>query len=348
MKRSALRARWVRWKEQGLTVVDRAEAFAVRHPVPLGRYNLALVAARGWRRVIDVRVTGLAAEMTYYAIVSILPLLTALGATLGFLERVVGAEQVARLETTVVDSLAGVFEEQVTDEILAPLVEGLLREERSGVAFGSLAIALWLASRMFRAAIRALDDAYRVPERRGLGSQLLLGLGLSLGAILTLTVLLSMVVVGPLLGGGQQIAVWLGQGETFEALWSAARWPVIALVCIGSLALLYRYGPNVANTWRDCLPGAVVGTVTLVGVAFALQAYLGVAAPAVPELGRPGEAVAIAAQTLGAALAVILWLWLSSIMVLTGGVVNAELAHVRSEGAPIQPADGHPEPSDPA
>src|SRR5690606_28147660 len=48
-----------------------------------------LVTVRAWRRAIDVRVTGLAAEMTYYGLISLVPLLTALGASLGFLERLV-------------------------------------------------------------------------------------------------------------------------------------------------------------------------------------------------------------------------------------------------------------------
>lgn len=310
---------------------DRAEAFASQHPLTLGRYNLALVTMRGWRRVVDVRVTGLAAEMTYYAIISLLPLLTALGATLGFLERILGEEQVTRLEVALVDTFAGVFEAQLIEDVLAPLVAGVLREERSGLAIGSLAITLWLASRMFRAAIRALDDAYRVPERRSLAAQWTLGLGLSLGALLTLTLLLSTVVVGPLLGGGRQVAEWLGQDRTFETLWTLVQWPAVGLVGVGFLVVLYRYGPNVVNTWRDGLPGAVLGMIALVGVAVALRTYLGIAGPAAPELGRPGEAVSVAAQTLGAALAAILWLWLSSIVVLAGGVINAELQRMRAE-----------------
>lgn len=331
--------RWLAWRTGETTVFDRAEAFAVRHPLHLGRYNLALALMRGWRRVVDVRVTGLAAEMTYYAIISLLPLLTALGAMLGFLERLLGEEQVTRLELALVDVFTGVFEARLIEDVLAPLVAGVLREERSGLALGSLAVTLWLASRMFRAAIRALDDAYRVPERRSLAAQWTLGLGLSLGALLTLTLVLSTVVVGPLLGGGRQVAQWLGQDRTFEALWTLVQWPAVALVGVGFLVVLYRYGPNVVNTWRDGLPGAVLGMLALVGVAAALRAYLGVAGPAAPELGRPGEAVSVAAQTLGAALAAILWLWLSSIVVLAGGVINAELQRLRAESEPDAAVD---------
>ncbi|MCL3862470.1 YihY/virulence factor BrkB family protein [Actinotalea sp. K2] len=313
---------------------DRLEALAERHPWTVGRYNLPLVTVRGWRRVIDVRVTGLAAEMTYYAMISLIPLVTALGAALGYLERLVGAEQVQDIESTLVNALAEIFDQQVTADVLAPLVEGLLREERGGVAVSSLAVALWLASRMFRAAIRALDDAYTVPERRGLVSQWALGLGLALGAVLTSVVLLTLVVVGPLLGGGRVLAERLGQSQTFETVWGVARWPAVGLVCVAFLVVLYRYGPNVSNTWRDCLPGALLSTVSLVAVSVGFRAYLDAAGPTAPQVGQAGEAVTVAAQTIGVILAGVLWAWLSSIVVLTGGVVNAELQRERARTAP--------------
>src|SRR5699024_7360628 len=185
---------------------ERLESWAERHHLGPAGTNLLAVLVRSWRRSTQVRVTGLAAEMTYYGLISLVPLLTALGASLGFLERIVGTQDVARIEETVVDALSTVFAEQVAADVLAPLVEGLLREERTGVAVGSVLVALWLASRLFRAAIRALDDAYQVPERRGLVGQYALGIALALGAVVTLLVLLAMVVVGPLLGDGREIA----------------------------------------------------------------------------------------------------------------------------------------------
>lgn len=302
-----------------------------------------LVAVRAWRRAIDVRVTGLAAEMTYYGLISLVPLLTALGASLGFLERLVGARAVSRIEDTLVDAASSVFAEQVAADLLAPLVAGLLREERAGVALGSVLVALWLASRMFRAAIRALDDAYRVPERRTLLGQYVLGIALALGAVVTLLVLLAMVVVGPLLGDARDLAERFGLGEAFQVTWAVLRWPALAAVTTTYLTLLYRFGPNVRTTWRRCLPGGVVGTVGLVVVAVGFSAYLDLAGPSAPGAADARDAaVTVAAQTIGLVLAGVVWLWLSSIVTLTGGVLNAELERAR-EGA-AAPRRGDPSP----
>lgn len=312
---------------------DRLEQLAAAHPVRVGRYDLAVLAVRGVRRAIEVRVTGLAAEMTYYALISLLPLTTALGAALGFMERLLGADRVARIESAIVRGLGTVFEEQLTDDVLAPLVGSLLREERTGVALGSVAVAVWLASRMFRAAIRALDDAYRVPERRGLLALWGMGLGMSLGAVVTVAVVLAMIVVGPLLGGGRRLAEWLGQGQAWDVTWAVLRWPVVAVVSVAFLGLLYHFGPNVRTTWRQCLPGAVVGTLGLVVVAIGFRSYLAWAGSGAPDVGAAGQAVRVAAQVIGMVLASVLWVWLSSIVVLTGGVVNAELQRMRGERA---------------
>lgn len=317
---------------RGVERLDRFEELAAGR-WHQGTVDLGLLTVRVGRRIAQVRVTGLAAEMTYYALISLLPLLTATGAALGFLERFLGSDRVERIEDGLVDGLAEVFDAQVTADVLAPMVQGLLEQERTGVAIGSVLVALWLASRMFRAAIRALDDAYTVPERRSLVAQVGLGLLLAAGAVVTFVVLLAMVVVGPLLGGGQSLADSWGGGEVYTATWGVGRWLLVAGVSVGFLSVLYRYGPNLDHSWRSCLPGAVVGTVGLVLVAWAFAVYLDLAGPAAPDVGQAGAAVTAAAQMVGAVLAGVLWLWLTSIVTLSGGVVNAELARLRDERA---------------
>lgn len=295
---------------------------------PERRINLVSLTFRCIRRVQETRVTGLAAEMTYYGLISLVPLGLALGSSLGFLERILGTEQVAQIEQSLIDAVAMVFASDVTDEVLVPLIEGLLAQERAGVAIGSVLAALWLASRMFRAAIRALDDAYSVQERRSFLSLQILGVVLAFGAVITLLVLVAMVVVGPLLGGGQQIAEQLGLGRFFEVAWSVLRWPAVAAVVALYLTMLYRYGPNVDTVWTRCLPGAVLGTILLVGISLGFGQYLAYTGTSVLDGSSVQDsAVQAAAQTVGLVLAGVLWMWLSSIALLTGGVLNAELDH---------------------
>jgi membrane protein len=310
---------------------DRAEKWARRHPSTVGEVRVSLLAVRVVRRFLEVRVMGLAAEMTYYAILSVFPLIAALGASLGFLERLVGSEAVEEAESAIIASLNTVFSAEVTNEVIAPMVEGLLRQERTGFAVGGFLVSLFLASRVFRSAIETLDQAYRVEEGRGTASLWGLGFLFALGAILTATVMLSMVVVGPLLGGGRTIAGWFGLGAAFEIAWALARWPAVVVIAVGFLSLLYRTGPNVRTTWRQSVPGAAFGVVCLILVAVGFRFYLQATGLESPEILGAEEAVVVGAQVIGVGLAALLWLWLSTMVILTGGVLNAELSRMRLE-----------------
>jgi membrane protein len=317
----------------GMSAGDRLDQWVERYPLRVGGTSLSRLAVSFVGRFLEVRVMGLAAEMTYYALLSIFPLVGALGASLGFLERLVGAEQAGQVEVAVIRGLDVVFSPDMTADVVAPLVQGLLREERAGFALGSLLLSLFFASRYFRGVIAALDVAYSVPERRGTVSLWSLGLGYSLIAVITAMAVLSMVVIGPLLGGGRVIAGWFGLGAVFEAGWNVLRWPVVFAVATAFLALIYRFGPNVRNTWRESVPGALVGMLALLLVAVGFRAYIEATGLQSPTIEDADAAVALALHLVGALMAGLLWLWLSSMVILGGGVLNAELSRMQ-EGLP--------------
>lgn len=304
-----------------------------RHPVRIGRTSLTLLVVRVVRRFLDVRVVGLAAEMTYYALLSVFPLLGALGASLGFLERLAGADAARAAEFTILRGVDAVFSADVTADVIAPLIAGLLREERGGFALTSFLVTLFFASRVFRSAIESLDSTYSVEERRSMPWVWGLGLVFALAAVLTGTVMVAMVVIGPLLGGGVAIARLLRLGPVYEVVLEVIRMPAVFLVATAFLALLYRFGPNVRNTWRETLPGAVFGMVGLVAVAVGFRSYIQLTGLQSPEIADADDAVLVALQLIGALMAALFWFWLSSMVVLTGGVVNAEVSRMR-DGLP--------------
>jgi len=319
-------------------LLARLERWAQHHPLQLGGLRLALLAVRVTNRFFDVRVTGLAAEMTYYTILSVFPLIAALGASLGFLERLVGEPSVRQFESAVLTSLDAIFTSRVTSGVIAPMVQGLLQQERAGFAIGGYVVSLFLASRIFRGAIHTLDVTYQVEEQRGTVALWALGFVFAVGAMVTALAVLSMIVVGPLLGSGRQIAEWLGLGAAFEMAWLVARGPVVLAVATGFLSLLYYAGPSARQSWRHSLPGAVFGMVCLVLVAIGFRTYLGLVGAEGPAIHDADEAVVVGAQVFGAVFAALLWIWLSAMVVLVGGVVNAEIARMRRE--PLEQASG--------
>jgi len=305
--------------------VSPIDRWVARHPLRLGRISYSRLSVNIVKRFMDVRVMGLSAEMTYYALLSLFPLIGALGASLGFLERIAGSEAALGAELAVLRAVDAVFSPEVTADVIAPLVVGLLREERGGFALTSFLLSLFFASRIFRSAIESLDATYGVEDRRSMAWVWGLGLVFSLCAVVTATVMVAMVVVGPLLGGGRVLAVWFGPDPLWEFLWNLLRWPSVFLVATAFLSLLYRTGPNVKNSWRETLPGALFGMGGLIAVSLGFRLYIQVTGLQSPSIRDADEAVAIALQLIGALMAALFWLWLSNMVVLTGGVVNAEV-----------------------
>ncbi|MBA2529404.1 MAG: YihY/virulence factor BrkB family protein [Euzebyales bacterium] len=303
-----------------------ALAWAEGRDARIGRHNPWSVAVRVTREMVADRVSGLAAEMAFWSLLSLVPLTVSLGAALGYAELVVGRDQVVRAQGAVIRGLAIIFSPRLTSEVIAPFVRELLSQQRGGLAAGGLAVSLYLASRVFTATMRALDLAYRVPERRGVVAQRVLALVLAIGFVLVVVATLVFAVVGPLLGSARSLATRLGFGTVFEVGWEIGRWPLLFGVVIVFLGCVYRFGPNVDNGWRHCLPGAVLGLTLWVLASLSFRLYLAAGGANSGVLVAEDEAVALVGRAVGALVATIVWTYLTAMAILVGGELNAELA----------------------
>lgn len=275
------------------------------------------------------RIIGLAAEMSFFALLSLVPIIVAIGAGLSLAERVIGADTVARAQEGIIAALDVVFSSEVTDEVVAPLVEGLFAGQRGGIAASSLLVALYLASRVFTATIRALDLAYAVPERRNFVVQRLVAIGLALGSVVLVVASLVLFVLGPLLGTGEELAARLGLSEAFATLWELARFPVLLVIGVCFFAAVYYFAPNVSQRFRDGVPGAVVALVGWLLASAGLRLYLSTVGSQPIGLAEADESVRLLGQGIGAVAAAVLWVFLSGIVLLVGGELNAEIAAAR-------------------
>lgn len=315
-------------------LANRLLAWAGRRRARIAGHNPWALPVRLARSAAEDRVPGLAAEMAFFGLLALVPLLVAVGTGLGALEGLFGPERVEGVQESVVGLLARVVGPRLADDTLAPLVRGLLSQERGGLALTGLAIALYLASRVVGVALFALDVAYDVPTGRGALTRRLLGVVYAALGVVVVLLTFALAIGGPLLGSGEALAGRLGYGDAFALAWKVGRWPVLVVVVVAFFVLVYRLGPNVAHRWRDCLPGAVLGLVLWLGVSLGLRLYLqltgGVQAASFdPEQ----EALAAAGRMVSALIALVLWIYLSAMAMLVGGEFNAELAHSRARAA---------------
>lgn len=258
------------------------------------------------------RLLGLSAETAFFAVLSVFPALLVAVSLLGVLDVLVGADVAAEAQQRVTDGLRAVLTDQASDAVAA--VENLFEDRRGSLLTLATVGALVTLSGAFAVAVNALNLAYDAEESRSWLRRRLIGLALALGTLLLFVLAAGAFVVGPLLGGGREVADLVGLGEVFAVAWDVLRVPVLVLLLVVWTATLYRVAPNRRMRWRDGLPGAfaAVGLWGLVTVG--LRVYVELAASRNPVIGAFGGGVIV-----------MLWTYLLSLALLLGGELNAVL-----------------------
>lgn len=278
----------------------------------------------------DDRVPDQAAAVAFYAVLSLFPGLLALAAVLGGLDSIVGADLAVRVEDAVLEALETVLTDEADGTIEA--VQALFEESSTGLLTFSLALALWTVTRGFAALVRALDVVYDLDEHRPWVRIRATAFGLALGSILAGAVMLALLVIGPLLGTGVDVAEAVGLGDTFVFLWDVVRLPFALLLLVAWAATIFHIAPDHHTPWRADLAGAVITTALWVVFSGGLRLYV--------EIAQTGNAVF---GTLGGVLIVLLWFWLLALAVLVGGEVNQLLLTVADDSPAVErdPEFGH-------
>lgn len=269
------------------------------------------------RAVQRNRVTGLAAEVAFYAVLSIFPSILALAAALGMIDSLIGEDAAASVQSGLVSALDGALGSEAGSVTVA--VEALFDEPSPGLLGLGLALVVFTASRGFNAVIKALDVVYDVEETRGLVMTRALALGLAAGSFVVGAVVLAMLVLGPLFGQGAELADEVGLGQLFATLWTWARPPLLVIFLTAWAATMFHLAPNHRTPWAADLPGAVVTMVLWIAGAIGFRIYLVFA----------GEDTNAVLGALGGALTLLLWLYVMGLALLLGAEVNALLTRRR-------------------
>ena len=306
-------------------ITDRAQSAArwKEHALPAegeGPWATTVAVLRAAGRH---RTTGHAAEMAFFAVLTLVPSTIAVGSALGLSESLVGAGTVAEAETAATSAVRTLMGPELADNVIAPFVHAQLTQPHRDVALGALLIAWWLSSHLFMATGHALDYAYGVHDHRPTVIQRFIALAFALGSVAVVAVTVEMMVTGPLGELTGEPARALGIEGAYEPIWSVARWPIGFALVVGFLVCLYRFSANVRHCWRDCLPGAVVGACLWISAAVAFRLTAGVRDWSGVASNDPS--VRLIGQAVNAVVSTVLWAYLASIAILLGGELNAVL-----------------------
>jgi membrane protein len=309
---------------------DRVLAWAARRRQRVLGYNPWQLGAHVLHTALRHRVTGPAAEMSFFAMLTLVPLTVAVGAALGQIQRFVGPEKIARGQDAAISLVRVVISPRLTDGVVDPFVRAQLTQQKGGAALGGLLLTWWLAGRLFAATSRALDTAYEERHRRLSVHQRLIALGFAFGSVVVVVLTLGIMVDAPFLDEQRDLAVQFGISQALVTVWYVLRWPVVLLVLVAFLLCLYRFAPSVRHAWRHLVPGAVLGVLLWILAAVAFRIYLALGSGAPTGVVVNDARVVIIGQAVGAVVATVLWTYFSSVAILVGNELNAELARLRA------------------
>lgn len=248
-------------------------------------------------------VSGNAAQLAYYMLFSIFPMLLIAATLLAYLH----------IDK---DSVFNMIKEFAPDQIMDFLEDNLntlLTQKNGGLLSIGIIATLWSASNGMNAVMKSLNKAYGVTNKRNYVVQRLLSMFFTLAMLATVGATLLLLVFG------QQIGMFLinhlNFSEDFLSFWNNLRWTVTLVVIFVVFTFLYWVAPNRRSTLISVLPGALFSTIgwTVASVGFAYY---------VNNFGNYSATYG----SIGVIIILMLWFYLTGIILMIGGELNATLA----------------------
>jgi membrane protein len=270
-------------------------------PKTLGKHLL--------QRLRDDDVGGLAAEIAYRFLFAVFPFGLFVAALGAFVATALGIGNPAQ---AIVDGMGDNLPPSLAQAI-QPELERLLDTARPGLLTIGAIGALIAATGGTNALVKGIHRAHDIPERRPFVLRYAVAVGLT--AVIAIGIIGSFVT---LVGGAmvtEDLAGRVGVGEEALVIMRALAIPAVIVGLGAAVALVYRYGPTIVVPWRWILAGAAVFTVAWVGATLGLAWYVGNIADYGATYG-----------SLGGVIVLMLWFYLSAILLVTGAEVTAVLA----------------------
>jgi membrane protein len=278
--------------------------------------DLAELAAGTVRTCLRYRVTGLAAEAGFFALLSLPSFVLGLVASAGYVGRGLGTDLLGDLRIRIAELAATTLTPDVVHAVILRTFDEVVGAGRPEVVSLGFLLSVWSGSRALNVYLDTITIMYGMGGRRGIVRTRLLSLRLYLVALAAAVVVLPLLLLGPgLLEGFARDR--LGAGVDSAAWVTVVYWLVLVLVAVAALATLFHLAPPVRTAWRRCLPGA--------GIALALWVLASAALRAVVQGDAAGVGSASVYGPLAAPVALLVWLYLLALAVLIGAALNATL-----------------------
>jgi membrane protein len=275
-----------------------------------GGITLTELGKRTWKESNEDNVFGGAAELAYYFMLALFPMLIFLTSLVGFLP---GAQE------AIFNALSKVVPGEAWKLVSETLTDIITNSSGGLLSFGVLG-TIWAASSGVSSVMGTLNTAYDAKEERSFVKMRLTALGL--------TVALALLVMGGavLIMFSHKFSDWLtaalGLGDVFTVISTIVGYLIAIALLFFGIGLLYFFGPNVKQQWHWVTPGAVFAVAAIIIGSLLFSVYL-----------KVGPGYSATYGSLGAVIILMLWLYLVGLVLLIGGEINSEVES--ASGKPV-------------
>jgi membrane protein len=266
---------------------------------------------RTYREAMADNCLGLAAQLAYYFFLALFPALLFIVALISFIP-------IEGLLTSITDMLGRVAPYEVLKLVQDQIVK-IAQDRNGGLLTLGMIGTIWSTSSGVTAVIDTLNQAYNIQEGRPFWKVKAVALGLTIALAVFIVFSFSMVLVGPTLA--EKVATWFHLGPVFEWTWKIVQWPIIFSLIAFAMAVIYYFAPDAEQQWVWITPGSVFATFLWLIISLGFKLY-------VSKFGSYNATYG----AIGGVIVTLLWLYVSSLAVLIGAELNAEIEHASPYG----------------
>ncbi|EAP98918.1 putative integral membrane protein [Janibacter sp. HTCC2649] len=275
--------------------------------------SLARLTVETIRICLRYRVTGLASEAGFFALLSLPPLVLGLFGGVGYIGRWLGQDTVATVREAITEYAARFLTDDVISSTLAPTVDDVFTAGRFDLISVGFVLSLWSGSRALNVLVDTVSIMYGQSGVRGIVPTRVLSFSLYIVALVVGIITIPLVLIGPTL-----------LGEVLPDTWDFLTflyWPVVSLVVIAAFTSLYHVSTPLRSPWTRDIPGAVLTLLIWVVASFAVRGSIAASLGGTSIYGP-----------LSAPIVLLIWLYMLAIAVLIGAALNAGIRNLWPSG----------------
>jgi membrane protein len=257
-------------------------------------------------RVFEEDAFGVSAQLAYFFLLSLFPLLIVVFTLIGYLP----------IDAHVFMQMLSRVAPADTMNLIEENVHKLVNQQNGQLLSIGIIGTLWAASNGVNAIMRVLNNAYEVKEDRFFIVSRLIAIVLTTAMVGVIVLAILLPILGRMLG--VYLFSFFGLSDDFISIWEMLRWVLTSIVFFIVFLFLYKLAPNIRVYFRDAFWGSLFATVTWQLVSLVFSYY-------VTNLGHYSTMYG----SLGAVITLMIWFYISAFIVIVGGLINAIVSQMR-------------------